>query len=102
LLREALEQSCRDVGAGRDIGQALQRTGVFPPMAVQIFAVGQESGRLEEMLERLAADYDRQVTRTSERLTAALEPIFILALAIFVGFLLFATILPILEAGNVM
>ena len=90
------------MGAGRDIGQALERTGVFPPMAVQIFAVGQESGRLEEMLERLAADYDRQVTRTSERLTAALEPIFILALAIFVGFLLFATILPILEAGNVM
>lgn len=102
LLREALEQSSRDIGAGRDIGQALQRTGVFPPMAVQIFAVGQESGRLEEMLERLASDYDRQVTRTSERLTAVLEPIFILALALFVGFLLFATILPILEAGNVL
>ena len=101
LLREALEQSCRDIGAGRDIGQALERTGAFPPMAVQIFAVGQESGRLEEMLERLAADYDRQVTRTSERLTAVLEPIFILGLAVFVGFLLLATILPILEAGNV-
>jgi type II secretory pathway component PulF len=102
LLREALEQSSRDVGAGQDIGRSLDRTAVFPPMAVQIFSVGQEAGRLEEMLERLAADYDRQVTRTSERLTAALEPIFILALAIFVGFLLFATILPILEAGNVL
>jgi type II secretory pathway component PulF len=102
LLREALEQSSRAVGAGQDIGKALERTGFFPPMAVQIFSVGQESGRLEEMLERLAADYDRQVTRTSERLTAALEPIFILTLAVFVGFLLFATILPILEAGNVL
>lgn len=101
LLREALEQVGRDVRAGRDLGEAMGRTRLFPPMAVQIFAVGQESGRLEEMLQRLAADYDRQVARTSDRLTAALEPVFILALAVFVGFLLFATILPILEAGNV-
>lgn len=101
LLREALEQIARDVGAGRDIGAALERTHVFTPMAVQIFAVGQESGRLEEMLERLSSDYDRQVARISDRLTAAIEPVFILTLAIFVGFLLFATILPILEAGNV-
>jgi type II secretory pathway component PulF len=101
LLREALEHTALEVGAGRDIGASLERTGVFTPMAVQIFAVGQESGRLEEMLERLAADYDRQVARTSDRLTAALEPVFILTLAVFVGFLLFATILPILEAGNV-
>jgi type II secretory pathway component PulF len=101
ILREALEQSSRDVGAGQDIGRALERTGVFPPMAVQIFSVGQESGRLEEMLERLSADYDRQVTRSSERLTAALEPVLILTLAIFVGFLLLAVMLPILEAGNV-
>jgi len=98
---DALAQIGREVGAGREIGHALDRTGVFPPMAVRIFAVGQESGRLEEMLERLATDYDRQVARGSERLTAALEPILILTLAFFVGFVLLATILPILEAGNV-
>ena len=40
ILREALEQSSRDVGAGQDIGRALKRTAVFPPMAVQIFSVG--------------------------------------------------------------
>lgn len=98
---DALAQIGREVGAGQEIGRALDRTGIFPAMAVRIFTVGQESGRLEEMLERLAADYDRQVARAAERLTTALEPILILTLAFFVGFVLLATILPILEAGNV-
>jgi type II secretory pathway component PulF len=101
LISDALEQVGREVAAGQDIGRALQRTGVFPALAIQIFTVGQESGRLEEMLDRLASDYDRQVTRLSERLTAALEPILIVTLAVFVGFILMATVLPILEAGNV-
>lgn len=102
VFREALERSAQEVGAGQDISQALERTGVFPPLVVHIFAVGQQSGRLEEMLERLAADYDRQVASSSARLASALEPLLILTLAIFVGFILFATLLPILEAGNVL
>jgi type II secretory pathway component PulF len=53
------------------------------------------------MLERLAADYDRQLTAMSQRLTAVLEPILILFLVILVGFIAFATVLPMLEAANV-
>lgn len=102
VFREALERSAQEVGAGQDISLALERTGVFPPLVIHIFAVGQQSGRLEEMLERLAADYDRQVASSSARLASALEPLLILTLAIFVGFILFATLLPILEAGNVL
>ncbi len=80
----------------------LQRSGAFPPLAVRVFSVGQESGKLDEMLFRLADDYDAQVATASARLTALLEPALILVLAAMVGFLLLATILPILEAGNVM
>ena len=65
-----------------------------------IFNVGQETGKLEEMLDRLAEGYERQVASATARLTAAIEPILIVVLAVFVGFILFATILPILEAGN--
>jgi type II secretory pathway component PulF len=54
------------------------------------------------MLEDLAADYDTQVDITSNRLTTLLEPLMIILLAILVGFIAFATILPILEAGNVL
>jgi len=68
---------------------------------VQLFSVGQQSGRLEEMLDRLAVDYDQQLTTSSQRLTAVLEPVLILVLVVLVGFISFATVLPMLEAANV-
>ncbi len=102
VFREALLAANEAIAAGQDIGSALEQTGVFPPLVIHVFSVGQASGRLEDMLDRLAADYTRQVRNLSERLTAVLEPILILALAGFVGFILFATLLPILEAGNVL
>jgi general secretion pathway protein F len=101
VIRNALSRCEAAVNGGREISQALADTGAFPPLVVQIFAVGQQSGRLEEMLERLAADYDRQLTAMSQRLTAVLEPILILFLVILVGFIAFATVLPMLEAANV-
>lgn len=102
IFREALAQIVVDVGAGREIGPALERTKVFPPLVVRIFSVGQQTGQLEDMLERLAVDYDRQVSVAASRLASALEPVLILFLAVIVGFILFATVLPILEAGNVL
>lgn len=102
VLREALGRCEQAVHAGRDIAEALEDTGAFPLTVVQIFAIGQQSGRLEEMLERLAADYDVQVATTAGRLASVLEPVLILLLAVIVGFIAFATILPILEAGNVL
>ena len=101
ILREALKECGKRMGAGQDVAEALERSGVFPPLAVRVFAVGQESGRLEDMLERLSSDYERQVSIASKRFTALLEPVLIVVMAMFVGFLLFATILPILEAGRV-
>ena len=102
VFREALLESGQAVASGQDIGEAISRTGVFPPLAVHIFTVGQATGQLDEMLERLAVNYDRQVTTLTNRLASVLEPILILTLALFVGFILFATLLPILEAGNVL
>ena len=100
VVRDALEAAHGKIGAGEDVAAALGQSGVFPPLAVRVFAVGQESGRLEEMLTRLSDDYERQNEMLSARLTALLEPVLILVLATFVGFLLLATILPILEAGR--
>jgi type II secretory pathway component PulF len=102
VMRDALRRCERAVGSGRDIGEALAETGAFPPAVVQVFAVGQQSGRLEEMLERLAKDYDRQLTSSTTRLTALLEPALILFLVTIVAFIAIATILPMLEAANVM
>ncbi|HXY33208.1 MAG TPA: type II secretion system F family protein [Planctomycetaceae bacterium] len=102
LLKEALEEIRERVQAGRDIGDALVATHVFPPLVALIFNVGQQTGKLEEMLDKLAEGYERQVASATARLTAAVEPILIVVLAVFVGFIVFATILPIMEAGNVL
>ena len=102
VLRDALHRVERAVVGGRDITLAIEQTGAFPPLVVQVFGVGQSSGRLEEMLDRLARDYDAQVALAAGRFTAILEPLLILVLVFVVGFIAFATVLPILEAGNVL
>lgn len=102
VFKSALKQFGERIAAGEDVSDALAKDGAFPPLAVRVFSVGQESGKLDEMLFQLADDYDEQVATASARLTALLEPALILVLAAAVGFLLLATILPILEAGNVM
>ena len=102
VLRQALKECGARIAAGEEFADALGRHQAFPPLAVRVFSVGQESGKLDEMLFRLADDYDEQVKTASARLTALIEPVLILVLALMVGFLLLATILPILEAGNVL
>jgi type II secretory pathway component PulF len=102
VLREALAQCEAAISAGRDIAPALAASGAFPPLVIQVFSVGQQSGRLEEMLQRLARDYDEQVATAAQRLTAILEPILILLLATIVATIALATMLPILEAGDVL
>jgi len=102
VFQEALSRCEQAVGAGADIALPLRRTGVFPPMVVQMLAIGQQAGELERMLERLAAAYQRQVDTATQRLAAVLEPALIVLLAVMVGFIAFATILPILEVSNVL
>ena len=102
IFKRALHQCGARIAAGEEVADALEQSGAFPPLAIRVFSVGQESGKLDEMLFRLAEDYDAQVATSSARLTSLLEPVLILVLAALVGFLLLATILPILEAGNVM
>ncbi|NQU74917.1 MAG: type II secretion system F family protein [Planctomycetes bacterium] len=90
------------VTAGSDVAGPLRRSGVFSPLVVQMLAVGQKTGQLENMLEQLAVSYEQQVDTATQRLTALLEPVLIVCLAVFIGFIAFATILPILEASNVL
>ena len=102
VFRDALAECETAVAAGKDISTALDATGVFGPVVVRVFSVGQQSGRLEEMLEKLAADYDRQVALVADRLTALLEPVLVLMLVGLVGVIALATVLPLMEAADVL
>lgn len=101
-LRRALADCGASIERGRGIGQGLAETGAFPATVTRVFDLGQESGRLEEVLDRLAVDYDRHVSVAAQRFTTVLEPVMIILLASVIGLIAFATILPILEIGNVL
>jgi type II secretory pathway component PulF len=100
VFRRTMDSYEAAVTAGSDIAAPLEASGVFSPLVVQMLVVGQESGQLEDMLEQLAGAYDREVDTATQRLTAMLEPLLIVCLAVLVGFIAFATILPILEVSN--
>lgn len=102
LLRRILLDIVQDIKQGLGLREAIGKHAFFPPAIPQIFALGQQSGQLEPMLERLGTDLDRQATILAGRVAAIAEPVLIIALSVIVGFILFATILPILEAGNVL
>jgi len=102
LLKSALEAMQRDLRSGRDLAESTTQHEFFTPSLTQVFALGQKSGQLDRMLQRLGNDYDRQAGLLANRLTTVIEPVLILFLSIVVGFILFATVLPILEAGNVL
>lgn len=101
VMRDVMSRCHHDLTAGRDMAASLAASGLFPPLAVRVFSVGQDSGQLDAMLTRLGEDYNHQVQLASTRLTALMEPILILVMALMVGFLLVATILPILQAGQI-
>ena len=101
VLRDALRRCEITVSAGGDIGQALEQTGAFPPLVIQIFAAGPAVGPARRNAGPAGRkDYEKQVSSAAQRLTAVLEPVLIVVLALFVLFIVMATVLPILEAGN--
>lgn len=100
IIQQTLGQCVDDLRSGQDLAQSLGRLDWFPPLAARVFAVGQDSGQLDSMLLRLGDDYNQQVKVATSRLTALMEPVLILVMAVLVGFLLVATVLPILQAGQ--
>lgn len=79
---------------GQGVAEPLRRAGVFPPLFLHMVAVGEETGRLEEMMLAVAAGYDREVETSAKRLLSVIEPIIILVMGVVIG----AIILSILWA----
>ena len=86
---------------GTDIATPLKQTGAFPSTVGYMVAVGEQSGELEQMLDRIAIAYDEEIEVAAERFTSLLEPIMIIMLAGVVGYIVFAIVVPILEIGQV-
>lgn len=100
VLKEELGRIITAVEAGSDIAMAMRPTKLFPPLVIHLMAVGQDTGELTEMLEQLRTSYDEEVRLAAIKFNAALEPLLIILIAGIIGFIVFATIMPILEAAR--
>jgi general secretion pathway protein F len=86
--------------AGQGLSKPLMAQGVFPLMAVHMVSVGEETGRLDEMLTRIADVYDREVSLAVKRMLALLEPVMILGLGLIIGGIIISILLAILKVNS--
>tara|TARA_R110000851_G_scaffold181511_2_gene329707 strand:- start:190219 stop:191427 length:1209 start_codon:yes stop_codon:yes gene_type:complete len=101
VYREAIYKVRDDVTTGIQLHQALKTTNKFPVMLLQMTSIGEESGALDDMLEKSAVFYEEAVDNAVDNLTTLLEPMIMAVLGVLVGGLLIAMYLPIFKLGAV-
>lgn len=99
-LREVIEKTRDNVREGQSIADPLKRSGEFPPLVTHMIAIGEKTGELERMLERIAETYDAEVDNTLSTLTTLLEPIMIIVMAAVVSFIVMSILLPIMKLNQ--
>ncbi|MGL4574303.1 MAG: type II secretion system F family protein [Burkholderiaceae bacterium] len=90
-----------DVSIGTSLAVSMQNTGVFPNMAVQMTSIGEESGALDSMLEKVADFYEREVDEAVDALSSLMEPLIMVVLGTLIGGMVIAMYLPIFKLGAV-
>ncbi|MCY1297411.1 Type II secretion system protein F [compost metagenome] len=101
VFKNAVLKVKSDVSTGMQLNFSMRTTGVFPAMAVQMTAIGEESGALDEMLDKVASFYEAEVDNAVDGLTSLMEPMIMAVLGVLVGGLIIAMYLPIFQLGNV-
>jgi type IV pilus assembly protein PilC len=101
VVEEAVMQTRTSISEGNTIAEPLKQCGVFPPMVVQMIGVGEQTGALDEMLEKVADFYDSEVDTAVSALTSIIEPIMIVVMGGIVGGMLIAMYLPMFKLVSV-
>lgn len=96
----AMLKAREEVMKGVPLSEPLEASGIFPPMVYHMTGIGEETGNVEEMLEKMADYYDEEVEMTTQSVLAAMEPIIILFMALIIGTLVIAVISPIASMYN--
>lgn len=101
VFRNAVHKVKQDVSTGTQLNFSMRSTGVFPMLAVQMTAIGEESGALDSMLDKVATYYEEEVDNMVDSLTSLMEPLIMAFLGVIVGGLVIAMYLPIFQLGQV-
>ncbi|KPB51719.1 Type II secretion system protein [Pseudomonas coronafaciens pv. oryzae] len=100
VFKNAVNKVKQDVSTGMQLNFSMRSTGVFPSLAIQMTAIGEESGALDSMLDKVASYYEDEVDNMVDSLTSLMEPMIMAILGVIVGGLVIAMYLPIFKLGN--
>lgn len=100
VFKNAVYRIKQDVSTGMQLNFSMRSTGVFPTLAIQMTAIGEESGALDSMLDKVATFYEDEVDDMVDNMTALMEPFIMAVLGVVVGGLVIAMYLPIFQLGN--
>ncbi len=100
VIKDALLYAREKIAEGKDVASPLMETAVFPPMVVQMIGVGESTGAMDEMLQKIADFYEDEVDTAVAAMTSLLEPIILVFLGVGVGGMLIAMYLPIFEVAG--
>jgi type IV pilus assembly protein PilC len=101
IIEESLITARADISSGKSISDPLKESAVFPPMTIQMIQVGEATGALDTMLNKIADFYEEDVDNMVTNLTSLLEPAIMVVLGVVLGGLIFAMYLPIFQLGTV-
>ena len=101
-LEKVVKEAIEDIEEGKSISASLDKSGLFPPMLTGMVAIGEESGALPELLDKVAEFFEEDVENTSRNLRAMIEPIALVFVGIVVGGMLIALYVPMLTASTSM
>ena len=101
VVEKAVNATKESISQGNTIADPLKASGVFPPMVTQMISVGEQTGALDEMLDKIANFYDDEVDTAVEALTSVIEPVMIVVMGVIVGGMLISMYLPMFKLINV-
>lgn len=100
IIGDAIHQAAKDLEEGKGLSGPLMQSGIFPPLVTEMIAVGEQSGTLEKMLNRIAIAYENESQSNIMTMTSLLEPIMILVMGLVVGFIVVSILLPLFEMNQ--
>ena len=100
VFKRAVQRIRQDVSTGMQLNFSMRTSGIFPNLAIQMTAIGEESGALDDMLDKVASFYEAEVDNLVDNLTSLMEPFIMVVLGVVVGGLVVAMYLPIFQLGS--
>lgn len=100
LIGKAINKASKEIEEGKSVSATLSQSGLFPPLAIEMIAVGEQTGTIEKMLNRIANAYEDEAQADIMMMTSLLEPAMIIVMALLVVFIVASILLPIFEMNR--